>query len=243
MPKSSRVVALIPARGGSKSIPKKNLAQLSGKPLIAHSIEAARACPLIDRVIVSTDSEEIAAVAKSLGAEVPFLRPANLAEDDTPDFPVFTHCLEWLVENEGVHPEIWVQLRPTSPLRNPSLIERAIQTLERDPECDSVRAITEPRQNPFKMWKIAASGYLTPLVKLDLPEPYNQPRQKLPQVYWQNGYIDVFRTRTITEKKSLTGDRIRPVLVDNSEIIDIDDSMTLEFAEWMLQKRKNPSGN
>lgn len=236
--KNSEVVALIPARGGSKSIPKKNIYPIEGKPLIAYSIETALQCPSIDRVIVSTDSAEIAEVARAFGAEVPFLRPDEFARDDTTDLPVFVHCLKWLREHEGVTPGIWVHLRPTSPYRDPQQIEKAVHALQADPEADAVRAVCEPRQeNPFKMWKIDGQGYLTPLVPCDLPEPYNQPRQKLPKVYWQNGYVDVTRSRTLLEKHSMTGDRIKPLVIDTWEVLDIDDPLTLEYAGWLKRKR------
>jgi len=232
------IIAIIPARGGSKSIPLKNIKDFCGKPLIVHTIEASLACPLINRTIVSTDSEKIAEIALAAGAEVPFMRPDVHAQDDTLDLPVFVHCLKWLKENEGYEPDIVVHLRPTSPLRTVAMIEKAIQTLMDDPDADSVRAVCEPSQNPFKMWEIEKDGYMSPLVKTDIEEQYNQPRQKLPTVYWQNGYIDVTRRTTLLEKNSMTGTRLKPLIVDDSDIIDIDNELTLEFAEIMY-KRKN----
>src|SRR5262249_7126007 len=117
------VVAIVPARGGSKAIPRKNVRLLGGVPLIAYSIEAGLTARTVDRVIVSTDDEEIAAVARRFGAEVPFMRPAALAGDSTPDLPVFQHALDWLDAHEGYRPEIVVQLRPTSPLRPPDCVD------------------------------------------------------------------------------------------------------------------------
>ena len=235
---TEKIIALIPARAGSKSIPLKNIKLFCGKPLIVHSIEAALACPLINRTIVSTDSKEIAEIAKNAGAEVPFLRPEKFAQDDTPDLPVFIHCLEWLKEHEGFEPDILVHLRPTSPLRTVSMIEKAIQLLIDEPEADAIRAVCEPSQNPFKMWEIMEDGFISPLAKTNIEEQYNQPRQRLPIVYWQNGYIDVTRRKTIVEKNSMTGDKIKPLIVDNSDIIDIDNELTFEFAEVMY-RRKN----
>jgi len=231
-----KTLALIPARGGSKSIPLKNIKLFCGKPLIVYSIEAALECSLIDRTIVSTDSADIAEIARGAGAEVPFLRPEELAQDDTPDFPVFIHCIEWLKEHEGYEPDILVHLRPTSPLRTVSMIENAIQLLRDDPDADAVRAVCEPSQNPFKMWEIREDGFMSPLVKTDIPEQYNQPRQRLPVVYWQNGYIDVTRRKTLLESKSMTGDRIKPLVVDNANIIDIDNELTFALAEAMYRK-------
>ncbi|MBT3921890.1 MAG: acylneuraminate cytidylyltransferase family protein, partial [Nitrospina sp.] len=119
----SVAISLIPARGGSKGIPRKNLALLDGKPLIAYSIEESLNCSLISRTIVSTDDPEIAEVARKYGAEAPFLRPSELAQDDTPDFPVFLHALEWLRANEDLSPDMFVQLRPTTPIRPSKIIE------------------------------------------------------------------------------------------------------------------------
>lgn len=229
-----KVIAIIPSRGGSKSIPLKNIKPFLDKPLIVHSIKIALDCPSIDRTIVSTDSEDIALIAKEAGAEVPFLRPAEYAQDDTLDLPVFEHCLQWLQKNESYLPDIIVQLRPTSPLRTTNMVEKAIQILTNNPQADSVRAICEPTQNPFKMWTITDEGYLSPLLNnTDILELYNQPRQNLPKVYWQNGYVDVTRRKTILEKKSMTGDKIMPLLVDNSNIIDIDNELTFKLAELM----------
>lgn len=231
-------LALIPARGGSKSLPRKNICLFRGRPLIVHSIECAQQSRLVDRIIVSTDCPEIADVAREAGAEVPFLRPAELAQDDTLDLPVFHHCLDWLEEHEGVVPAIIVQLRPTSPLRSPQMVDEAIAILQSDPEADSVRAICHPTQNPFKMWRVDEGGYLTPLVPLDLPEPYNQPRQALPEVFWQNGYVDVMRAATLREQNSMTGRRIRPLFVADNATVDIDSQLTLRFGEMLHEERE-----
>src|SRR5512137_1517991 len=129
-----QILALIPARGGSKSVPRKNIRPLAGHPLIAYSIAAALHSRHISRTIVSTDDEEIARIAQGLGAEAPFLRPLEYALDNTTDLPVFTHALSWLDENESYQPDIVVQLRPTSPLRPPDCVDRAVQILLDHPE-------------------------------------------------------------------------------------------------------------
>jgi YrbI family 3-deoxy-D-manno-octulosonate 8-phosphate phosphatase len=217
------ILALIPARGGSKSIPRKNIRPLAGHPLIAYSIAAGRQSRLVTRTIVSTDDEEIAAVARQYGAEVPFLRPAEFAQDNTTDFPVFTHALSWLKENEDYQPEIIVQLRPTSPIRPPECVDGAIQLLLDNPSADSVRGIVPSGQNPFKMWRVDENGQMRPLLSVPgIPEPFNAPRQALPQTYWQTGHIDAIRTRAILEKNSLSGETILPLHIDPRYTIDID---------------------
>ena len=229
-----RVLGIVPARGGSKSIPRKNLRLLGEYPLLAYAIAAGSQARLVDRVIVSTDDPEIADVARQHGAEVPFLRPAPLATDSAPDLPLFRHALDRLEADEGYRPDIVVQLRPTSPLRPPGLVDAAIEALLADPTADCARSVTRPTQNPFKMWKDGPAGSLVPLVPTDLHEPYNMPRQALPRVYWQTGHVDAIRTSTILEQESLTGRRVVPVLCDPAYCVDIDHEADLQLAEWRL---------
>lgn len=228
------ILALIPARGGSKSIPRKNIRPLAGYPLIAYSIAAGLAAETIDRVIVSTDDEEIARIAREFGAETPFIRPPSLARDNTPDLPVFEHALAWLNENEGYQPQIVVQLRPTSPFRRTWHIDQAVLRLIERPEADAVRTVCIPFQNPFKMWKIDPDGYLQPLIDIGVPEAYNLPRQVLPDVYWQTGYVDAVWSDTILTKHSMTGEAILPLLIGAEEWIDIDSPDDWRRAERLL---------
>lgn len=217
------VLALIPARGGSKGIPRKNLRDFAGAPLIVYSIAAALQSELVTRVIVSTDDHEIAKVARAWGAEVPFMRPDQFAQDDTTDLPVFEHALQWLQKNQGYLPEIVIQLRPTSPIRPVGLLDEAIIKLIAHPEADCVRGVVPSGQNPFKMWRINREGQLEPLLEVaGLREPYNALRQALPQTYWQTGHIDAIRSTTILTKHSLTGDLILPLMIDPLYTVDID---------------------
>jgi YrbI family 3-deoxy-D-manno-octulosonate 8-phosphate phosphatase len=220
----AEILALIPARGGSKGIPGKNIRSFAGFPLIAWSIAAARQSELVTRVIVSTDDESIAAVAREYGAEAPFLRPEEISQDKTTDLPVFEHALKWLEDVEGYRPDIVIQLRPTSPIRPHGMIDDAIRILLEHRDADCVRGVVPAGQNPFKMWKFNGEGKpLNPLLEVDgIPEPYNAPRQVLPPVYWQTGHIDAIRVPTITQKKSLTGDVIYPLLIDPAYTVDID---------------------
>jgi CMP-N-acetylneuraminic acid synthetase len=229
------VMALIPARGGSKSIPRKNILPFAGHPLIAYSIAAALAADTIQRVILSTDDKEIAAVARDYGAETPFLRPDEYSRDDTPDLPVFQHALEWLREKENYLPEIVVQLRPTSPFRRTWHIDQAVRRLVERPEADAVRTVCQPFQNPFKMWQINPDGFMQPLVETGLSEAYNLPRQALPQVYWQTGYVDAAWRDTIMVKNSMTGDQILPLVIGPDEWIDIDSPEDWQRAERLLE--------
>jgi CMP-N-acetylneuraminic acid synthetase len=226
------VLAIIPARGGSKGIPRKNLTGFLGRPLIWWSITAADESDRVTRTVVSTDDDEIAAVAERSGAEVPFLRPAELAADRTLDLPVFEHALAWLANHEGYVPDLVVHLRPTSPLRPAGLVDDGIDRLLAAPRADSLRAVCEPMNNPFKMWRIE-DGLLVPLVDSGISEQYNRPRQELPTVYWQIGALDVIRTATITEFHSMSGRVILPMVVDPALAADIDDPRSLRYAEEM----------
>lgn len=222
--KKPEVLAIIPARGGSKGIPRKNIKDFAGYPLIAYSIVAATQSSLVTRVIVSTDDEEITAVARGWGAETPFLRPAEFSQDNTHDYPVIRHALDWLAEHEDYHPDVVVQLRPTSPVRPRICIDEAVQLLLDHPQADCVRGVIPAGQNPFKMWTInEKSGQMIPLIGVEgIHEAYNAPRQVLPYVYWQTGHIDAIRTTTILDKGSLTGDVILPLLIDPRFTVDID---------------------
>ena len=231
------ILALIPARGGSKSIPHKNIRPLAGHPLIAYSIAAARLSKLVTRTIVSTDDDEIALISQGYGAETPFIRPAEFAQDNTTDFPVFTHALSWLNEHEAYQPDILVQLRPPPPIRPPDCVDQAIQILLDHPEADSVRGIIPSGQNPFKMWQVTGQGHMTPLLNLPgVPEPFNSPRQALPQTYWQTGHIDAIRLSTILQKGSLSGEIIYPIHIDPLYAIDIDTLRDWTRAEWLISQ-------
>jgi N-acylneuraminate cytidylyltransferase len=230
------ILAVIPARGGSKSIPRKNIKLLAGKPLIAWSIEAAQQSRLITRVIVSTDDEEIAVAARQHGAETPFVRPPEIAGDDTPDTPVFEHCVAWLQEHEGYRSDIIAHLRPTGPLRTAQEIDEAIALLMRHPEADSVRSAEEPEKPPFKMWR-PDGEYIIPFAPLPgMKDSHTAPRQLLPKVYQTTADIGVFWTRTLQDKKSIIGERVLPYVLARPTV-DIDREIDFAIAELLLKMR------
>ncbi len=239
MKDAARVLAVIPARGGSKSIPRKNIKLFDGHPLLAYSIAAAEQAASVMRTVVSTDSLEIADVARHYGLDVPFLRPDALAGDRVRDFPVFEHVLDWLQEHEGYAPDLVVQLRPTSPLRPPACVDDAVALLRRDPKADSVRGVVVPGQHPYKMWQMGEDGYLVPLLA-EASKSANVPRQELPTPYWHSGHIDVMRHATIRQQRSLTGERILPLHIGESYSVDIDSIEDWERAEWIFRHRDQP---
>ena len=237
MVKKPEVLAVIPARGGSKGIPRKNIKTFAGYPLIAYSIAAGLQSELTTRVIVSTDDEEIAEVARKWGAQTPFLRPAEFAADNTLDLPVFQHALTWLKEHEGYVPDIVLQLRPTSPARPTARVDDAIRLLMDHPEAESVRGVVPADENPHKMWRVdPETGLMHGLLKVEgIDEPYNAPRQKLPPVYWQTGHIDAIRPeRTFMAGDSMSGKNILPLFLDPKFTIDIDTPFDWVRYEWLV---------
>ena len=226
------ILALIPARSGSKSIRDKNIRSMAGKPMLAYSIEQARNCPLIDRIVLSTDSEQYAKIALEYGAEVPFLRPPEISGDMSTDLEAFQHALSWLKQKQGYEPEMVVHLRPTHPIRSEKDLTRCIEILRDDPTLDSVRSIVSSPDTPYKMWNLDAQNRLSPVLPADMPEAFNMPRQKLPEVFLQNGCIDVVRTSVIVEGDSMTGKNIYGYEMDYN--FDIDTERHFRRAEEEL---------
>ena len=236
------VLALIPARGGSKAIPRKNLLEILGKPLVAYSIGHALASRHVTRTIVSTDDPEIAAVAKTCGAEVPFIRPAEFAQDLSPDVDVFRHALEWLRQHERYRCDLVVHLRPTGPVRRVELIDKAIETILARPDADSLRSVSVPAETPYKMWRIV-DGLLEPILTLpDVVEPCCQPRQSLPDVFWQNGYVDIVRPGVVLDERLMCGRKVLPFVIDEPifEIDYVEHISAVEAALARLDESSSP---
>ena len=174
---------------------------------------------------------------KKFGAEVPFVRPAELAEDHVLDLPVFEHALNFLKDKEGYEADIVVHLRPTTPYRKPLWIDEAIELLINHPESDAVRSVSKPEKHPYRMFTIDKEGYLDPIMKHEHPEPYLLRRQDHPDLYHYNCVIDVTKPATIYGKKSMTGDRLLPYIMDPEDVVDIDTLADLKIAR-LLYKNK-----
>jgi CMP-N-acetylneuraminic acid synthetase len=233
---NSSVLALIPARSGSKSIKDKNILPFAGEPLLGHSIRQALLCPHITRVIVSTDSKEYAEIANHYGAETPFLRPNSISLDHSTDYEVFNHALRWLAKKEGSIPLFCVHLRPTHPIRAIAQISKAILLLRKHPEWDSVRSVIPAPETPYKMWLLSNQRELLPAIKTKIREAHSQPRQRLRQAYLQNASIDVIRSKTILERKSIAGKRIGAFLM--KRCYDIDEKADFLHAQNALSGLK-----
>lgn len=230
--------AIIPARGGSKGVPGKNIRPLSGHPMIAYSIMAARDCTKIDRVIVTTDSPEIAEIATSYGAEVPFMRPPELAGDLSPAIDYMTHALDQLAALDNYLPDMMVMLLPTTPLRDPAEIDEAIVRLQQTPEATGLRSAHELPEPPQKMMGIE-DGYLCGLFPDDpRPEYFNLPRQTFPTAYHPNGYVEIVRRETLINEDTLYGDRIQGFITPFT--VEIDAPEDFDYLQFIIDQHGHP---
>jgi CMP-N-acetylneuraminic acid synthetase len=227
-------LGLITARQNSKRIPGKNLKALCGKPLIAYTIESALASARLNRVVVSTDGEEIASVARQLGAEVPFLRPKEVATDEASSVDVILHALSWLEREENAFFDALVLLQPTSPLRRGSHIDAAIALYEAR-EADCVVAVSEPDRHPYWTKTMDAEGRLEPFLPVD-PALYRQ-KQAAPQVWSSNGSIWVLRRSSFLARREIYGGRTFGYVMPRSEGIDIDTPWDFRLAELIMLDR------
>ena len=198
------IIATIPARGGSKGVPNKSIRLVGGHPLIAYSIAAAKLSKKIDRVIVSTDSNEISDIALKYGAEVPFLRPTEFAQDNSSDNQHINHAIDWFEGNEKFTPELFIHLSPTTPLREPKIIDEAIVKFKNTSGADSLRSSHECSESPFKWFMLKDDGFYTGINTDDM-ELLNRPRQEFQKVYIPNGYVDVLSVKFIKETCKLHG--------------------------------------
>ncbi|MGB0370712.1 MAG: acylneuraminate cytidylyltransferase family protein [Opitutales bacterium] len=236
MPKKPRTVALIPARGGSKGIPGKNLRELADRPLIAWSIGAAKLCPSIDQIIVSTDDPKIAEVSMEYGADVPFLRPKEFARDDSLDKEFFLHFYSCLKEQKVALPELVVHLRPTTPLRDTNTIEQGIQIMRESPQLSSLRSMHPIKTTPYKLFVEVDGLAQAALPYPEIEEAYNMPRQFFPAVYQPNGLVDVVRPEVLLETGKVNGDSM--YLFETETCPDIDHIEDLEQASKLSMDSK-----
>jgi CMP-N,N'-diacetyllegionaminic acid synthase len=228
------VLALVPARSGSKGVAGKNVADLGGFPLIAYSVRAGVQASLVDRVVVTTDSREIADVAVGYGAEAPFLRPPELARDDSLDVDYIRHALDSI----GEPVEMVLQLRPTTPLRNPARIDEAVALLRSRPDATGLRSVHPLPEPPQKMLGIE-DGFLHGLFPDDpRPEYFNLPRQAFPPAYAPNGYVDIVLPGALDGEGGLYGSRMLAFVTD--PVTEVDGPEELEFLRYQVQKADEP---
>jgi CMP-N,N'-diacetyllegionaminic acid synthase len=230
----SGVVALIPARAGSKGVPDKNIRPLGGRPLMEWSIAACKRSKLIDRVIVSTDSTAYAALAIDGGAEAPFLRPAPISDDRSTDYEFVVHALDWLAQHGG-EPAFVVHVRPTTPFRDPAVMDRAIRAFQGAADATALRSVHEMAESAYKAFEVGAGGYLRKLGSADTSlDAANNARQAFPATYQGNGYVDVLSTAFIRKSQSIHGTRVLSFVTP--AVTEVDTLREFEFLEFELAR-------
>ncbi|MFD3157509.1 cytidylyltransferase domain-containing protein [Haloimpatiens sp. FM7330] len=228
---NKKVLAIIPARGGSKGVPRKNIKLLNGKPLIAYTIEEAKKSKYIDKIIVSTEDEEIASISKNYGAEVPFLRPKELARDNTPGIEPVIHCVEWLKKNWGYISDYVCLLQCTSPFRKGKHIHEALNKMF-SKQADSIISLCESEQTPYWMKKIKDGKIKYFLEQGKLYER----RQDIPKTYITNGAIYIIKSQVLLQNKTWYTENTIPYIMDKISSIDIDTLNDFELAEFYMKK-------
>tara|TARA_B100000686_G_scaffold307168_1_gene347199 strand:+ start:36 stop:755 length:720 start_codon:yes stop_codon:yes gene_type:complete len=229
-----KILAIIPARGGSKSVPKKNIRNLNGKPLIAYTIEAAKRIEeKFHKIIVSTDDEEIAEVAKHYGAEVPFIRPRNLAEDKTPTYPVLQHAVNFVEKDDGINIDLIMLLQPTAPFRTTEDMLNCLN-LSQTSNTDSVISVVQVfSYHPILMKKIENNR----LTHFSIEEKEGTPRQLYePPAYMRNGAIYITKRNNLIEQNSIWGNSITPYVMPQERSYNIDDEIDFITSEMMMKK-------
>lgn len=233
--KNNSIIAIIPARSGSKSVVDKNIHLLGGHPLIAYSIIAAKLSNRIERVIVSTDSKEYAAIAQHYGAEVPFLRPGGISNDLSTDNDFFSHAIQWITENESLVPEYWVHLRPTTPLREPLIIDSAVDAFIKNPVATSLRSGHCSPESPLKWFTRNPQGYFQGLLSDD-ESLLNSPKEAFDAVYIPNGYVDIISSSCFLATQQLHGDRI--IGFETEYCVEVDSLQELEYLKYQVNNKE-----
>lgn len=221
------IFALIPARAGSKGVPHKNIKRLGERPLIEWSIAACKTAASINRIIVSTDSEEYAKISRKMGAEVPFLRPAEIAGDRSTDYDFIKHALDWFSENGG-EPDYIVHIRPTTPFRDPVLIDQAVAAFISHPQATALRSVHPMSESAYKTFEIAPSGQLKRVASESTElDAANNARQQFPATYIANGYVDVLSTAFIRRIQLIHGNHVLPFITPTVNEVDIAEDFSM----------------
>jgi N-acylneuraminate cytidylyltransferase len=232
-------IAIIPARSGSKSIIDKNIALLAGHPLIAYSIAVAKLSKKIGRVIVSTDSERYAKIAIRYGAEVPFIRPPELSTDTSTDRDFLVHAMNWLTKYDRCTPEFWVHLRPTTPIRDPKIVDQAIKNIQEHQESTALRSGHKAPESPFKWFRRDCDGYFKGLLANDdKKETYNLPKEAFEDIFIPNGYVDVVRRSFVMSNETIHGDKM--IGFESPVCTEVDSLEEFEYLQYQIGKQASP---
>ena len=230
----NNIIALIPARSGSKGVLNKNIRPVGGIPLIAYSIAAALKSTLIDRVIVSTDSEEYAALARSYGAETPFIRPMDISGDLATDIEFFRHAISWFQDNEDFTPEYLAHLRPTTPFRDPKVIDSAIREFISS-DYSALRSCHKMSESSYKTFEVENNMFKRICNGESNIEGSNTARQAFPETYDANGYIDIVRSEMISKHNLIHGSKVKAFITNTAH--EIDEIGDIDFLEYLIQKK------
>jgi len=234
------VLGVIGARSGSKTIPDKNIKPLLGKPLFAWIAEAGKQSKYVNKLIMSTDSEAYAALAREHGVETPFMRPDDLSGDKVPDFDYLYHAATWLAEHENWKADIILRLPPTSPLCTPEHIDSCVELLLNDSSADSSRTVVPATKHPYKLWK-TEGDYLVPFLSEEytgLKDAHNLPRQSYPEAF-QHVDVIALRWKILVDEKGMAGAKIRYHRIPKNEAVDIDTDIDFLIAETLLSRRSS----
>lgn len=231
-----KFLGLIPARGGSVRVKNKNILKLGGRPLIDYTVKAALASKYLDRVVVSTDNEEISKIARESGAEVPFVRPSEIATKDATELAFHMHAIEWLSQNQDYRPDYIVNLYPTTPFRTTESIDSAIELILDHPQADGLRSVTKCSEHPYKMWT-RDKEYLNYFVHDDDPRVHTLSYHLLPEVFIQNASIYIIKKDVVMNQKTTIGKKMLCFEMSDEESVDINSPVDFEFAEFLLSKR------
>ena len=231
------VYAIIPARSGSRGVKNKNIRCLKGYPLLAYAIAASKLCGEVSRVIVSTDSEYYARIAAYYGAEIPFLRPAEISGDRSTDIEFMEHAIKWLYDNEGKLPEFFLHMRPTYPLRDPQVVAEAVRRMKADESATSLRSAHLASNTPYKWFNMREDGYFKTIRDDITLDDANNPRQAFPDVYIPDGYADMLRTSHIIDKDLVHGDKMIGFVVEDG--VDVDAVKDMEFLEYYISDHES----
>lgn len=237
LPLSSNIVAIIPARSGSKGVKDKNIYPLAGKPLLAYSVRAALLANSIDEVFISTDSTEYAQLAKSYGASAPFIRPAELSTDISSDRDFVLHFLAWYQEVNGLYPRCLVHLRPTTPLRDPSIIDLAIAMIKNTSEkATCLRSVHEMSETAYKCFEIEDNQLVSVFSREKNLDCSNLPRQAYQKTYQPNGYVDILKTEHVLSGEGLSGSHV--LAFETPVVTEIDTIDDLDYLAYQVNKSK-----
>lgn len=231
------MIAIIPARGGSKGLPRKNIKPLGNLPLICHSIKAALDANLVERVIVSTDDKEIASIAKNCGAEIPFMRPASLANDTSMVMDTYLHLIDWISKENGKSIDSFVALLPTSPFRTSEDIDQAIKIFN-NKNADSVISVVETSKPVFWYKQISNEGILQDFLP-GFSSVKN--RQEFSESFIPNGAVYVFRTESLRSTRQYFNSKTYPYIMPKERSVDIDDLIDFQFADCLFKMKNKDS--